>query len=332
MAVAAVPACTDKGRPLVGEVPFDSAFEITSRVVLEETETALVVEPTIRTDPQGGLVVTDRSTQRIGKYSNQGKLEWEFGRSGPGPEEFSSPNVAIRIGPTQILVVDAHAKAMIWDEETQEVDRLLPYALASVDDADHLGEGRVLYSGRPAPGGPTDQVRTLHLIDTGSGEVEQSFFRPPLNDLTMRFASMAGWTSSDVNGDRVASVFALVDTVYLFSIEGEEQGKVPFATESFSRMDEPPAAGEQPGRYLMAHSFAATVDWIESDRVLVQYQEFENGSVNSHLLSLPIDGSPSWQVRNAPRLHHVSDDGQFYFADPERLEPNYLLVARLRTR
>ncbi|HEX6939222.1 MAG TPA: hypothetical protein VF158_07400 [Longimicrobiales bacterium] len=315
-------------------VDFSDVFEVLRHVQIRETEAEIVVDPTIRVDAEGGLLLADRGEQRVRRYSSSGDPIWAFGRDGDGRGEFRAPNVAIRIDTRAILAVDARRRAVLRDlRSVRDTIRVLPYDLVSVDDVDRLDRNTVLYSARVVD--DVDSVRryALHIVDLTSGSIPRSFFAPPLSDVVLRtrVASTAGWTYADVDSGLIATVFALSDTVYVHRVDGRFVKKIPFPTTRFRRMTAGPEQGMGRGKWLLTHSFASGAFWAGDGYLLVQYQHFENGLPRWSLLLVRPDGSAEWEVADSPRLYDIDrKEGIAYFDDPNQLTPNFLLAARMR--
>lgn len=308
---------------------FDDVFERVATVTLFETDSVINVTPVVRLDPEGGLLVADDSEMKIRRYSETGELVWQFGREGPGPLEFSGPTVAVRLNSDSILAMDGIRKGVVWSESSRELRSQIANDFPKVVDADPLGDS-VLVSTHPVPDGQGRSEPALHIVDLEDGEVVRSFFSPPVNRYTSRVLQMAGWTQSDIRSQVVATVFAFVDTVYIHDLAGVLTRKIPLPTSHFTRWDDVPEKGASVMGWLFRHTFASEVHWLSDDRLLVQFEEFENNVPKWRLISLRLDGTGDWQILNSPRLHAVDPtSGRFYFEDPNELEPSHLFVAEL---
>src|SRR5690606_29533630 len=97
------------GRILVGQ--FNGRFTI-----LEESDTALIVTPYVYPDGVDGYLVTDGRENQVRRYTTDGRLEWQFGRTGAGPGEFRDPRAAVRSPDGRILVGQFNGRFTILDD------------------------------------------------------------------------------------------------------------------------------------------------------------------------------------------------------------------------
>lgn len=88
-------ACTGASESQVRTGPFDSVFERTGEVVLEEPDTApLTGVMSFAPTPEGEFVVVDEGRPQVRFYARSGALLRVVGRHGEGPGEFRNPTDA----------------------------------------------------------------------------------------------------------------------------------------------------------------------------------------------------------------------------------------------
>jgi hypothetical protein len=125
---------------------FEEVFTGHRSIVLEENEDVIKVSPTFTPHPGGGFLVADSREHRIRRYSETGDLLWQFGRSGPGPEEFGGLlRNALQIPDGRIMIAELSRKVMLLDEEAPEVSAVFPiFTEGMIEELDLLPDGRVL--------------------------------------------------------------------------------------------------------------------------------------------------------------------------------------------
>lgn len=170
-------SCTDPSsaapdtREAATTAPFRSAYVLRDSVVLEQSDTALIVRLSgIDRNDAGEILIGDVSEGDVKLFAPDGRLIRVIGRKGKGPGEFSAPRFP-RFGPDgRIYVADAQ------DPRIQVFD-----ASGTLVSATRIAEGGTIMGFEPLRGeryllaverGPDDHV--LLEVDT-SGMVRRQF-------------------------------------------------------------------------------------------------------------------------------------------------------------
>ncbi len=222
-------ASSDVGRePLVDTVAFAEAFEVVRTLTLEENEEVVTVSPKITTDGTGQLLVADPQEAQVRIYDGDGSLESILGRRGSGPGEFRMPLSARRATDGRVLVADAMlARVMLFALEADSTSTVIP-PVQLIMDAHDLGNDRFLFIG---PGGGEGGARPsfLHVWNAQEGRVERSFLPMGVPEQSRAVARSFPSASAALEADTIWAVWALSDTLYKFSRQGDPLGKVPLA-------------------------------------------------------------------------------------------------------
>lgn len=312
-------------------VPFEEAFQVKRSIVLEENDEVINVTPSLTADPDGGFLIADMREHRVRRYSESGQLVWQFGRAGPGPEEFGAVQAALRIPDGRIMIAELSRKVVLLDEETQAVSEVFPtFSEGMIEELDLLPDGRVLVSGRWNYADPEQGI--VSVADPQTGRIDTSFFVPKVPEFLQLGAARAGWATSDIRGDTIATMFAWADTVYLQGLDGALIEKIPVPPSSFVFATEDPEGFESPAVWMRAHSRFQDLEWLPDGRFLIQYGGATHGVTPSdplaryHILLVDRRGRGLAEVVDGPRLRMVGDDGEIYFSDPAFLEGNRMVV------
>ncbi|MEK9502903.1 hypothetical protein [Gaopeijia maritima] len=232
------------------------------------------------------------------------------------------------------MTAELTGKLLVLTEDPVELAKALPvYPGGLIEELDPLPDGNVLVSGRWNRADPTAGV--LGILNPATGQVEVSFFTPSVPGHLERGATQAGWTTSDVRGDTIATMFAFSDTIYLYGTAGQLYDKIPFNS-AFVVAEVAPEDFEGPVGWMRHHSQALEIEWLEDGRFLIQYiggtKDLPSTELETryHTLLLARDGSALGEVVDGPRFHIVAGTGELIFQDPESIEPNRLIVANLR--
>lgn len=296
-------------------------------VGLEESERTVNVEIAVRATRDGDFLVADAAESRVRRYGPDGSLKWAFGHGGSGPLGFDGPSVALRVGDDSILVVDHQAKIALVSPTGDSLLSTFTARLGPIYDADVLGDGRVLVSGRS-----TDGSDRLHVVDYRTGEIVRSFFPPPVGD--QRSVNAAGLTNSSVRGDTIATVFALDDAVHYHHVDGRKLGRRPFESEHFRPWNAPPPArtGARVHEWYRSFSYTTEVFRPSDSLTVVQYQDRGRDlTPRWRLVGLRPDGSTAFDLRDTPRLLTVVPPrSELVFVTPGSPTPNRLSIAALR--
>ncbi|HEX6940545.1 MAG TPA: hypothetical protein VF158_14105 [Longimicrobiales bacterium] len=325
----AVPGCADvgAGADAAPITVLEDALTWGSRLSLEETEGVINVWPMVRKDPYGGFLVADMREGAIRRYSPEGKLLFTIGRTGDGPAEFRSPSVALRLPTGEILALTMEGEATVLDSAGRQPLRTARLPVGSIEDAEILNDSVIVVSG--ISGSESGSAR-IHLWDFRRDSLLASFFTPAVGDAVRDAAMVARWTSVAVLADTIAAAFAPLDTIFLFTANGTQVGKVPLRSMHFRRATPMPeeARRDRRARTAWVGSFhlVSGVEWVPGG-FLVQYQGFENMTPYFNLLKVSRTGELIFDLANSPRFLLLADSTRAYFVDPDAEVPNRWVVA-----
>lgn len=296
---------------------------------LEESDEVINVFPNVTATGDAFLVADAREVQfRV--YGKDGRLASHFGQKGEGPEEFRSPVAALRRASGNVLVVDINGKVAEFTPAGElRSTGIVPFAM--VYDADLVNDTLMVIAGR-APG--SRDTPLLHLVDPRSGAILHSFFRPAIPPKLRDEYMIAGFVDAAVRGDTVAAVFALSDTVYLFSPTGEARGKIPIPARSLRPLKEPVPRGaprEKLQEWVSTFSSVSNVHWGPDGTFLVQYFDIEGVTQHWRLVRMDRGGKALFEGIDTPQLLATGDGGAtLYFVKPDSETPNVWSVAHLQ--
>ena len=316
-------------------MPLDDAVAWQGELGLEENEEVINVTPTVTVDPRGGFLVADEREGQLRRYGTDGRLRWRAGTRGSGPGEYRSVARAIRLRDGGILAADRHRRMTVYDS-AGTLRRTMETPFHHVEDLEPVSDSLVLVTGllgRTGVAGPR-----LHVWDPVRNRVVRSFFRPFARQANPTAATIAGWSMAAVRGDTIAAIFALSDTIYLFSPAGRALGTVPLRFRRFRHVGgATPEGGSDPvrrARWLGTFDLVQNVHWLPDGRLLVAYQSLRPDEALTrvwHLFATDRAGRAVFESRDVPRLLTVDDrDGSLYFVSPGSGTPNRWSVARLR--
>lgn len=317
--------------PLVDAEAFAEAFEVMRVVTLEETDEVVTVSPRIEIDAMGDLIVTEAQETQIRIYDRDGSLQTVLGRSGAGPGEFRSPTSGRRTLDGRIVASDPLlARITFFDLDSDSVATAVApvHLLLDVDD---LGAGRFLLTGVNNPGNPRPQF--LHIWNSETDQIERSFLSMAVAEEERAIANSFITANAKLVGDTIWAIWALSDTVYKFSRDGDELAKIPIPLPRPTRQL-PVITGQ-----IMADEMGSMFDSItqvsdvyptpEGDLV-VQSGQLRGRLYEWDLVVHDQRGEPKLQLIGSPRLVFVDGD-EFWFGEPDGLQPNRILVARRKT-
>lgn len=317
---------------LVDIEALENAFEISSRLVLEETEQAITVLPMVSVGVAGEFLLAEPREGQVNVYDRAGRLRRVVGRRGEGPGEFRAPISARRTLDGGIVVADVMLSRLTffpvgWSGEPEVVASPLPLVLGAQD----LGGGRYLLSGQAMSEQPP---RLLHIWDREINEIKRSFMPIGVPEASRPYAT--SYTSVDAvpEGDTIWAVWALSDTLYKFERGGGVLEKLPLPL--------PRPMGALPGaeagviteprvRQAAAESLTQVngIFVLSDGTVAVQTMQARGFDAVWDLLIVDRRGAKVWSATRMPRLFAVVGD-LFHFDDPASLLPNHWIVARWR--
>lgn len=330
--ILALPGCGDVGAGSDAEpiTALEDALTWGSRLSLEEPEGVINVWPMVRKDPNGGFLIADMREGAIRRYSPEGKLLFTIGRTGDGPAEFRSPSVALRLPTGEILAMTMEGKAAVLDSAGQQPLRTVRLPVGSIEDAEILNDSVIVVSGVT---GTESGTARIHLWDFRRDSLLASFFTPAVGDAVRDAAMVARWTNVAVLADTIAAAFAPLDTIFLFTANGTQVGKVPLRSMRFRRATPIPEEARRDRRarteWVSSFHLVSGVEWVPGG-FLVQYQGFENMTPYFNLLKVSRTGELVFDLADSPRFLLLADSTRAYFVDPDTEVPNRWVVATLR--
>jgi hypothetical protein len=329
---AARPAANAERTP---QRSFDDVFTVQRSIVLEENDDVINVSPSLTPHPEGGFLVADFREHRVRRYAESGDLLWQFGREGEGPGEFGAVQAALQIPDGRIMIGELSRKVTLLDEEAQEVSEVFPtFTDGRIEELDLLADGRVLVSGRWNYANPGQGI--LKVVDPATGRADASFFVPQVPAFLQLGAARAGWATSDIRGDTIATMFAWSDTIHLQDLDGNVLEEIPLPPSSFVHAREHPDGFESPAVWMRQHSRFQEIEWLPDGRFLIQYGGATRGvspqdsAARYHILLIGRQGQGLAEVLDGPRFRMIGNDGGIYFSDPDDLEASRLLVTTLK--
>jgi hypothetical protein len=325
----------DSSQPVQGARAFADMFAVVDTLRLEESDTTLIVTPYVYPDGVDGYLVTDGRENQVRRYTTDGRLEWQFGRTGAGPGEFRDPRAAVRSPDGRILVGQFNGRFTILDDSGAVALRAFSTPFRRVEQVAMLKGGVALIAG--VVGGNLEGAR-LHKWDMDRETLLNSFFLPFGNTSVPDAAIIGGFARFATRGDTIVATWSVADSLYVFSPAGEALATHPLRSQYFRvPRDEPPGSTADPAeqaRWLASFDYLAGVWWPTPDLIVLRYFEMvpeEAMSRRWHLILLRPQSGETIDIRNTPRLLAVdSTSGRFVFSDPSSLEPNRWLIAELR--
>lgn len=308
-------------------------MQVKSEIRLQEIPDVINVMPRVSVEPGGGFLVADAGEGQIRRYSEAGRLQGYFGRQGAGPGEFSRLSAAARLPSRNVVAADIGGTITVFDSAGARVVSMAQVPLAPLYNLAVVDEYRVLATGRKRGDA---QARLVHLVDLRTGRIEKSFFPSPAPRRGQEGAySFAGTADVAIRGDTAAAIFALSDTVYLFSVTGTALGKVPFRSQHFRKLRRPMPRGgslRKLDSWLTSFSAAARVFWgPDSSFYVTFYDTAADHELQWRLLRLSRHGRESFEITDAPKLLSVSQaDSTLVFIKPGSDLPNVWSIAATR--
>lgn len=305
-------------------------------VQLQESDEVINVTPQVTLDPRGGFLVSDEREGQVRSYAPDGRLRWHLGRLGSGPGEFRALSRSVRLAGGQVLAAELSGSFTLLDPTGSTALATIRNPFFHVQDMDVVDDSTVLVSARLE--GRQGNGPSLHLWDVRTHRVRSSFFDPFAAAPNPVAATLAGWTRTAIRGDTVAAVFALSDTLYLFTLDGRPAGQRPIAFQRFRPVPaETPSGGSDPvrrARWLGSFDFVSDIFWLPDGRMLVPYHSILPDQALTrahHLFGMDRAGNRLFEIPNVPRLLTVEPaSGTLVFVAPDAEAPNRWTLAHLR--
>jgi len=240
-------------------------------------------------------------------------------------EEFFEPMSARRINDGRVLVVDGMRLVVVPEDISAERETVTTPLLAF--DALDLGDERYLITGvlRWSRHSSEGRPAHLHVWNTATMTIEQSFFSPPRVDFLDDVASDGEWANAAVRGDTIWAVSGFADSIFVFRTDGVRIDAFALPLIAHSK---PESAGDKaPMQWSIER-----IDLLADGRNVVQLGDkmsFDDLEETRYLVVTGRDGETETTLVDTPMLRVVTND-LFYFEDPARTGHNHWIVARLR--
>lgn len=306
-------------------------------IMLEENENVLTVAPRLYTFGAGDtLHLVDRREAQVRLYDNEGSLLSHFGGRGSGPTELLNP-VSLSLRDGRYLVANIAGQIKSFSARGDSLADLWKVGLTPLYrhltiDRNHL----LLVGSKLEDRKPDADRQLLHSWNVFSEEIERSFFVPPdIEHVSNAAAASIGWAGADLKGDTIAAIYALSDTIYLFTTTGERIEKIDVSPSAFEYpSDDAPSPRRGAGAAALekwTHTFTRLnqVFWVRENSFLVTYISQGESGTTINMVWLTRDGTKISEVMDVPRYIHVSRDGRMY-GFPSTAAPNRLLVGQLK--
>ena len=298
-------------------------------VKLEENRQVINVFPQVSFAPGGAFLVADGREAQIRVYGGAGELRSWFGSRGEGPGEFFRPAAALPHDSGMVLTVDFVGKYAVFDTASRRAIETGRLPVTTVYTAKPLGGGRLLLVGRVPGGGG----QYLHLWDLRHKRLLHSFFVPPVRRGYENEAIIAGTMDASVRGDSIAALYALCDSIFLFTDQGVRIGALPLKARGLRPMTHNvrPGGREAIMEWMESFSTPSRIFWLSDGSFLVQYYDLVGNEQRFTLMHLGRNGEPLYEISGTPRLFTASPAGEtLVFQDPRFETPNQWLLASLR--
>lgn len=298
-------------------------------VKLEESRQVINVFPQVNFAPGGAFLVADGREAQIRVYGGAGELRSWFGSRGEGPGEFFRPAAALPHDGGRVLTVDFAGKYAVFDTASRRAIETGRLPVTAVYTAKPLPDHQVLLVGRIMGAGN----EYLHVWDLREKRLVRSFFAPPVRRGFEEDAVMSGVMDASVRGDSIAALFALSDSIFLFTRGGARVGALPIRARGMRPMGEkfPGGGREEYMRWQESFSVPSRVFWLSDGSFLVQYYDMVANDQRFSLVRLSRDGEPIFEIPRTPRLLALSPDGgTLLFTNPGAEAPNEWRLATLR--
>lgn len=323
-ALSVIAACagTDSdGHSVATDFEWESADEL----VLEESDSVLVVLPTVRSAPSGKLLVADFSEDQIRLYTASGGLLGHYGRSGRGPGEFQGLVFADHLPSGRVVAVDRTGNGAVLNPSASELQTTFRASLGPVlYNGGVLSDSMIVLAGRY--GRPESPL--LHLYNLAAQQFEGSFFQAPAGVRNSLLEASLAFVDVAVRRDTVAAIYSHADTVYLFTATGELLERFPVRGTTFVPIPGPfPAPGaprDQIGAWNRSFSKLTHVWWDLAGDLVIQYRNETPEGPKHALIHLGLHGNRTYD-REVPEAVGIVGD-RVIFRNPDTLSPNALLA------
>jgi hypothetical protein len=309
---------------------FERLFQVDAHIVLEERPPVVTVAPMVRSGSDGSFIIADARESQIRAYDRSGALLQYVGNFGDGPGEFRRP-VSARVLPNgEALAVDLAAQTLTFlQSESLAFQRRTRLPHFPLLDALPLPEDRLLIVGRHgAPG----YAHWLHIWDLKKERQLRSFLPTPSVGTYQQLDASIGFVAAAVRGDTIAAIYALTDTLFLYTATGTEIERIPFGPLSLPRMSLSSQRTYRGNLLQLVGRVRRYVDlyWLDDGSFVVQHYLNRGLDKEWGLLQVSRQGSIIGDYPRMPRLLLILDR-TYLFDDPAAGIPNRWILARTRS-
>ncbi|MES3628646.1 MAG: hypothetical protein PPP56_00600 [Longimonas sp.] len=324
--------------PLLGQAQsFEEVFTIQDSLELEQGDDAFLAAPYASLLENGEILIADARERHVFRYSRDGSLQAVIGGPGQGPGEFQLPIATAQLPDGSLLVGELWGPISVFDTSNTFVRRdtgLLWHAL----QLHALDAERVLAVGPKEQG--TGASPLLHIFNTSTGEIENSFFPhpTPIGTYGNILNGVADIAAADVRGAQVVAAFAPEPRLHFFSLDGDSLNSAELSLQHFTPIDpsyrEASFSNQEVQEAYDSFSRVNDLFWILDDLVLMQYVDILDRATNTlqiHLAGVTRSGDVLFDMADTPRLYAVdASTGELFFNAPDTLDPGQWVVATLK--
>lgn len=177
LVLAVAPIAAPVPCELAAQVAFEDLFTVVDTLVLEERDEALNAAPSLRRDPAGGWLVSDRQENQVRVYDADGRLLHWFGREGRGPGEFDDLAGAVRMPSGDIVTVADDGRIAVWSPEGM-FRRQFRVEARGVTDVALVPPDTVVFVSVPMLARSSASAPVLHVVHIGSDTALAHVFEP----------------------------------------------------------------------------------------------------------------------------------------------------------
>jgi WD40 repeat protein len=299
-------------------------------VQVEELDSALVVSPRLVVDSDGFLV-TEFTAKQVRRYKGNGELDWQRGREGDGPGEFKSPTAVVRMPDGRLIVSDFHSKLVTYSADAATVVSTVSVPFSRLDGMIPLDNDHLLLNASSEKGD------LIHVWNTRTGAVENSFFRGMDHVTNKKFARSANFIVTARRGDTVAIAFSISDSIFFHNIDGTRVDAIRIPADSFRKIPDVLPADrinsdpDYRAAWLKSFDVISNMKWLPDGTLVVSYGAFAGGRVESAFLVHTTRSGVRLMETRTPLLLAVDDaSGTLYFSAAGADVPDRWVAAKIQ--
>lgn len=294
---------------------FGRVFDVgDDETVLVDGEEFVLITPIPSLTSDGHLLLADSDERLFAEYFPNGQVRWRLLEDEVGAR-FSRPVRAYDLSDSTALLLELNEHAWIIDRRSGAILRRLTLGLIRVEDVASLTPSELLFSGIDPlnVGGPR-----IHVYDLDSNTIRRSFYNPGQNHPDDDLPLVAGAVRFARQDSVLAATFALVDSLFFYTVEGQRLGAVKLDLRRFRPAStvSSDVLGDATRRSQWLDSFEtiAAVHWPHKDTIAVRYRSIRNAQPIWHVASFAPSGIRHFEVANAPRLvNNGIANGRWHF-------------------